>query len=69
MGLDELKDMLWAMLTDESNRIQTFTHRNLDVSHGLEDDYREEDPFGKNDYTIEGISPEDLREDDLEVDW
>jgi GTP-binding protein len=69
MGLDELKDMLWAMLTDESNRIQTFTHRNLDVSHGLEDDYREEDPFGKNDYTIEGISQEDLREDDLEVDW
>ncbi|MBO6013156.1 MAG: GTPase ObgE [Bacteroidales bacterium] len=69
MGLDELKDMLWAMLTDESNRIQTFTHRNLDVSHGLEDDYREEDPFGKSDYTIEGISPEDLREDDLEVDW
>ncbi len=68
-GLEELKDMLWAMLNDESNRIQTFTHRNLDVSRGLEDDYEEEDPFGKNDYTIEGVSPEELREDDLEEDW
>ncbi len=68
-GLDELKDMLWTMLTDESNRIQTFTHRNLDVSRGLEDDYVEEDPYGKNDYTIEGVSPADLRDDDLEEDW
>lgn len=68
-GLDELKDMLWVMLNDENNRVQTFTHHNLDVSKGLEDDYEEEDPYGKNDYTIEGISPEDLRDDDLEEDW
>jgi GTPase len=68
-GLDGLKDMLWVMLNDENNRVQTFTHHNLDVSKGLEDDYEEEDPYGKNDYTIEGISPEDLRDDDLEEDW
>ena len=63
-GLDQLKDMLWAMLNDESNRVQTFTHRNLDVSKGLEDDYEEADPFGHDDYTIEGVSPADL-----ELDW
>ena len=63
-GLDELKDMLWVMLNDESNRVQTFTHRNLDVSNGLEDDYEEADPFGHDDYTIEGVSPADL-----ELDW
>lgn len=54
-GLDELKDMLWTMLNDESNRVQTFSHRNLDVSRGLEDEYEESDPFGHDDYTIEGI--------------
>lgn len=63
-GLDELKDMLWTMLNDESNRVHTFTHRNLDISHGLEDDYEEADPFGHDDYTIDGVSPADL-----EMDW
>lgn len=62
-GLDELKDMLWTMLNDESNRVQTFTHRNLDVSRPLEDDYEESDPYGKEDYEIDGISPKDLEED------
>ena len=61
-GLDQLKDMLWNMLNDESNRIQTFTHRNLDLSHGLEDDYTEEDPFGK-DVIIDGVAESDLEED------
>ena len=64
MGLDELKDMLWTMLNDESNRVQTFTHRNLDVSKGVEDQYEEVDPYGHDDYTIEGVSPSDL-----ELDW
>ncbi len=68
-GLDELKDMLWVMLNDENNRVQTFTPHNLDVSKGLEDDYEEEDPYGKNDYTIDGVSPDDLRDEDLEEDW
>ena len=63
-GLDELKDMLWAMLNDEANRIQTFTHRNLDVSHGLEDDYTEDNPFGE-DRIIDGVADSDL----IEEDW
>lgn len=63
-GLDELKDMLWAMLNDEANRIQTFTHRNLDVSHGLEDDYTEDNPFGE-DRIIDGVAESDL----IEEDW
>ena len=64
MGLDELKDMLWTMLNDESNRIQTFTHRNLDVSRGLEDDYTEDNPFGE-DRIIDGVADSDL----IEEDW
>lgn len=66
MGLEELKDMLWAMLNDEANRIQTFTHRNLDVSHGLEDDYTEDDPYGQErDRIIGGVADSDL----IEEDW
>jgi len=69
MGLDELKDTLWTMLNDESNRIQTFTHRNLDLSKGLEDDFMEEDPFGDDDVIIEGVANSDLDDSDLEEDW
>ncbi len=65
MGLEQLKDMLWTMLNDESNRIQTFTHRNLDLSKGLEDDYTEVDPFGPGDIIIEGVAESDL----IEEDW
>lgn len=65
MGLDTLKDMLWTMLNDESNRIQTFTHRNLDLSKGLEDDYVEEDPYGDGDVIIDGVAESDL----IEEDW
>ena len=65
-GLEDLKDMLWAMLNDEANRIQTFTHRNLDVSHGLEDDYTEDDPYGQErDRIIGGVADSDL----IEEDW
>lgn len=64
LGLEELKDMLWQMLNDEANKIQTFTHRNLDISQPMEDDYDENDPFGHDNYMIDGISPADL-----ELDW
>lgn len=42
-GVMELKDMLWAAITDESNRIEpaTITHRPLDGHHRV----REEDEF------------------------
>ena len=64
-GLEELKDMLWTMLNDESNRIQTFTHRNLDLTKASEDDYEEADPYGHDDYIIEGVASQDL----IEEDW
>ena len=65
LGLDALKDALWTMLNDESNRIATFTHRNLDVAAGLEDDYDETDPFGHDtDAVVDGVP-----DSDLEVDW
>lgn len=43
MGLTELKDMLWAEITDERNRIEAapITHRPLDGHHRV----REEDEF------------------------
>lgn len=43
MGLTELKDMLWAEITDERNRIEAapITHRPLDGRHRV----REEDEF------------------------
>lgn len=43
MGLTELKDMLWAEITDERNRIEVnpITHRPLDGHHRV----REEDEF------------------------
>ena len=42
-GVMELKDMLWAAITDESNRIEpsAITHRPLDGHHRV----REEDEF------------------------
>ena len=43
MGLTELKDVLWAAVTDDRNRIavSTITHRPLDGHHRV----REEDEF------------------------
>lgn len=42
-GIDELKDMLWRAITDESNRIDAapITHRPLDAAHRVaaEDDF------------------------------
>ena len=41
-GLNELKDTLWRIINDESNRIPTtLTHRDLDISHRV----AEEDEF------------------------
>ncbi len=41
LGLNELKDLLWLTLNDESNRVLTFTHRDLDKQHRIaeEDNY------------------------------
>lgn len=41
LGITELKDLLWNQLNDESNRVMTLTHRNLDARHRV----AEEDNF------------------------
>ncbi len=58
-GLTELKDMLWAQITDERNRIESapITHRPLDGHHRV----REEDEFIFENIPV---SPED-DEDEL----
>ncbi len=63
MGLTELKDLLWRTLNDESNRVLTFTHRDLDKHHRI----KEEDEF---DLGVEALNRKDDEEEDyLEEDW
>ena len=62
-GISELKDMLWAEITDERNRIEVspITHRPLDGHHRV----REEDEF-----IFENVpAPEDDDEYYDEEDW
>ena len=60
-GLTELKDMLWAQITDERNRIETapITHRPLDGHHRV----REEDEFI---FENVPVSPEDEEDEYLD---
>lgn len=66
MGLTELKDILWAAVTDERNQIATpsITHRPLDGHHRV----REEDEFifDKAPDMPDDDEPED---EDFPVDW
>ncbi len=60
-GITELKDILWAEITDEHNRIEAspITHRPLDGHHRV----REEDEF-----IFENI-PTQPDEEEMEEDW
>lgn len=62
MGITELKDILWVELNNEENRIQTITHRNLDIKHRV----KEEDEYELDEIEL-------LDEDELdnyeENDW
>lgn len=73
-GVTELKDLLWAAITDENNRIEptTITHRPLDGHHRV----REEDEFifenepmvmeeDEEEFFYEG----DDWDEDVEFDW
>lgn len=43
-GITELKDLLWTEINKEENRIETFTHRNLEINKTSdEDDFNEDD--------------------------
>lgn len=62
MGITKLKDLLWAQITDERNRIDTdpITHRPLDGHHRV----REEDEFiFENVPTVSDDEAEDFEED------
>ena len=43
-GITELKDLLWTEINKEENRIETFTHRNLEINKtSNEDDFNEDE--------------------------
>ena len=43
-GITELKDLLWTEINKEENRIETFTHRNLEINKASdEDDFNEDE--------------------------
>ncbi len=65
-GITELKDLLWRELNDESNRVMTITHRNLDANHRV----AEEDNFD-TDYSADEFEEDDFVDEDNfdEEDW
>lgn len=54
-GITELKDILWEEINKEENKIQTFTHRNLEIKRNLEEEDYCDDDFedDSNDYEEE----------------
>ena len=43
-GITELKDLLWTEINKEENRIETFTHRNLEINKTSdEDDFNDDE--------------------------
>ena len=56
-NITELKDLLWTEINKEENRVQTFTHRNLDVQR----------PTSKDDDEDWDDELEDF--DDEEIEW
>lgn len=73
-GVTELKDLLWAAITDESNRIEpaTITHRPLDGHHRVreEDEFIfENEPAPIEDEEDEFFYEGDDWGDDIDYDW
>ncbi len=60
-NITELKDLLWTEINKEENRVQTFTHRNLDVQRPASNDEDED-----WDEELEDYDEEDVEWDD---DW
>jgi GTP-binding protein len=57
-NITELKDLLWTEINKEENRVQTFTHRNLDVQRPASQDEGDEN------------WDDDMEEyDDEDVEW
>ncbi len=73
-GVTELKDLLWAAITDESNRIEpaTITHRPLDGHHRVreEDEFIfENEPTPMEDEEDEFFYEGDDWGEDIDYDW
>ena len=73
-GVMELKDMLWAAITDESNRIEpaTITHRPLDGHHRVreEDEFIfENEPMAVEEEEEEFFYEGDNWGEDIDYDW
>lgn len=73
LGLDALKDLLWAELNEESNKIEghieSMAHRPKDMSH-LQEELREEGE--DEDLSVEYVNEdevEDLEDFEYEEDW
>lgn len=73
-GVTQLKDLLWAAITDESNRIEPskITHRRLDGHHRV----REEDEFiFENEPMAQDVEDEEFYyegddwDEDIDYDW
>ena len=60
-NITELKDLLWTEINKEENRVNTFTHRNLDIQRPTTDD--EESDW---DEELENFDDEDIEWDE---DW
>ena len=60
-NITELKDLLWTEINKEENRVQTFTHRNLDIQRPTADDE-------ENDWDEE-MEDYDDEEEEWNSDW
>ncbi len=61
-GITELKDLLWTEINKEENRIEIFTHRNLEVKTDIkEDDF--EEVLSDDNITDEDFDEQDFSED------
>ena len=59
-NITELKDLLWTEINKEENRVNTFTHRNLDIQRPIADDEEDDDW----DEELEDFDEEEIEWDD-----
>jgi GTP-binding protein len=63
-NITELKDLLWTEINKEENRVQTFTHRNLDIQRPTADDEEEDWDDESEDYDEEDVEWDEDWNDD-----
>ncbi|MFI3296801.1 MAG: GTPase ObgE [bacterium] len=60
MGITELKDILWEAINSEENKIETFTHRNIEVKKRFSE--KELDDFEEYDYSFDETETDESEE-------